>query len=139
MLGDLKHNETQIGTLYVIIDGKEIPLIVFQGHNDDSGWTEVDPETGKVTYLDNRQKTDGIGFVAFRDGTSGKTTYGGGRNIPVDVAHPESVKYADFNRATNPPCSFTVFCTCPFAPNQNVLPFAVEAGERIPEIVDFGD
>jgi uncharacterized protein (DUF1684 family) len=36
----------------------------------------------------------------------------------------------DFNRAVNPPCSFTPFATCPTPPESNRLPFAVLAGER---------
>jgi len=36
----------------------------------------------------------------------------------------------DFNRAYNPPCVFTPFATCPLAPPENRLPFAVTAGEK---------
>jgi hypothetical protein len=35
----------------------------------------------------------------------------------------------DFNFAYSPPCAFTEFATCIFAPPQNRLPFRVEAGE----------
>ncbi|HEY4575411.1 MAG TPA: DUF1684 domain-containing protein, partial [Thermoanaerobaculia bacterium] len=38
----------------------------------------------------------------------------------------------DFNRASNLPCSFTDFATCPVAPPENKLPVAVEAGEKNP-------
>jgi uncharacterized protein (DUF1684 family) len=36
----------------------------------------------------------------------------------------------DFNKAFNPPCAFSTFATCPLPPKQNVLPFAVTAGEK---------
>jgi uncharacterized protein (DUF1684 family) len=36
----------------------------------------------------------------------------------------------DFNKATNPPCAFTAFATCPLPPKQNILPVAIEAGEK---------
>ena len=38
----------------------------------------------------------------------------------------------DFNRATNLPCAFTDFATCPLPPAGNHLAFAVEAGEKTP-------
>ena len=38
----------------------------------------------------------------------------------------------DFNRATNLPCAYTQFATCPLPPAENRLPVAVEAGEQIP-------
>jgi uncharacterized protein (DUF1684 family) len=38
----------------------------------------------------------------------------------------------DFNRASNLPCSFTDYATCPVAPPENRLSIAVEAGEKNP-------
>jgi len=38
----------------------------------------------------------------------------------------------DFNVAKNPPCVFTPYATCPLPPKQNILPIAVEAGEKMP-------
>ena len=35
----------------------------------------------------------------------------------------------DFNLSYNPPCTFTPYATCPLPPNENWLPFPVEAGE----------
>ena len=130
--GDLSHDETGIGTLYVTIAGQEYPLIVFQGHNDTSGLTRVD-EKGDVEYLDNRVDTDNIGFLLFKDATSGKETYGGARVLTFDISDPSWVSFADFNRAMNLPCAFTNYCTCPFAPIQNRLPIRVLAGEKKPE------
>ncbi len=69
-------------------------------------------------------------FFVFRDRTSGRETYGAGRFLKARPAGGEIV--LDFNRATNPPCAFTPFATCPLPPAENWLPFAVFAGEKKP-------
>jgi uncharacterized protein len=38
----------------------------------------------------------------------------------------------DFNQASNLPCSFTDYATCPVVPAVNRLAIAVEAGEKNP-------
>lgn len=129
VLSDLSHKETAIGNLYFTYQDQEYKLIVFQGHNDDSGWTKKDPETNQIVYLDNRQETEGTGNILFKDVTSAKETYGGGRALAFDISHPSEVDYIDFNTASNLPCFFTEFCTCPVSPNENKLPFAIRAGE----------
>jgi len=67
-------------------------------------------------------------FFIFRDLTSGKTTYPGGRFLYTELPKDGEV-IMDFNRAINPPCAFTPFATCPLPPRQNWLNVAVEAGE----------
>lgn len=68
-------------------------------------------------------------FVVFGDETNGVETYGGGRFL--DIAAPvDGVAWIDFNRATNPPCSFTPYATCPLPPEDNRLPVRVPAGEK---------
>jgi uncharacterized protein (DUF1684 family) len=71
-------------------------------------------------------------FVVFGDATNGSETYGGGRflDIPAPV---DGKTMIDFNRATNPPCSFTAFATCPMPPAGNRLPIPIAAGERMPK------
>jgi hypothetical protein len=70
-------------------------------------------------------------FVVFADATNGRESYGGGRflDIPAPVEGKTTI---DFNRATNPPCAFTPFATCPMPPAQNRLSIAIRAGERAP-------
>ncbi len=70
--------------------------------------------------------------VLFTDATSGITTYPGARSLSVDTADEDGAVTLDFNRASNLPCSFTDFATCPVAPAENRLPVAVEAGEKNP-------
>jgi uncharacterized protein (DUF1684 family) len=69
-------------------------------------------------------------FVIFADETSGKTTYPSGRFLQVKKPAADGRTTIDFNKAYNPPCAFTNYATCPLPPRQNVLPFAVSAGEK---------
>lgn len=70
-------------------------------------------------------------MVAFRDATSGRESYPALRFVPVTVSGAETT--IDFNRATNPPCAFTDFGTCPLPPPGNTLDVPVRAGERAPD------
>jgi len=73
--------------------------------------------------------TDPKLWFIFKDATSAKETYGGGRFLYADM--PKDGKVAiDFNQAYNPPCAFTPYATCPLPPKQNWLPIRVEAGEK---------
>ena len=69
-------------------------------------------------------------FVMIADGTTGKETYGAGRYLYVSPHDAENKVVIDFNKAYSPPCAFTNFATCPLPPQQNHLPFRIEAGEK---------
>lgn len=86
---------------------------------------EVD---GKPFRLLAAQEGDTLWFV-FRDTTSGKTTHGGARQLYAPLPKGGIVDL-DFNKATNLPCAYTPFATCPLAPSQNRLPVAITAGEK---------
>jgi uncharacterized protein len=60
------------------------------------------------------------------------TTYAACRTVTIDPPAADGTVVIDFNRATNLPCAYTEFATCPLPPPENVLPIAVEAGEQIP-------
>jgi uncharacterized protein (DUF1684 family) len=78
-------------------------------------------------------------FVPFRDLTSGRETYGGGRYLidtvkntdagclEVTPGSPEVV--IDFNWAYHPSCHYNPRWACPLAPSENRLQVAVRAGE----------
>jgi uncharacterized protein len=70
--------------------------------------------------------------VLFRDATSGVTTYGATRALTIEAPDAKGHVIIDFNRATNLPCAYTDFATCPLPPVENRLTIAVEAGEKIP-------
>ena len=68
-------------------------------------------------------------FIIFADQTNRTDTYAPGRFLYAPL--PKDGKTVlDFNRATNPPCAFTSFATCPLPPRDNRLAVRVEAGEK---------
>lgn len=69
-------------------------------------------------------------FVIFADETNGRETYGAGRYLYAQKAGSDGTTRLDFNKAYNPPCTFTEFATCPLPPPQNKLPVAITAGEK---------
>jgi uncharacterized protein (DUF1684 family) len=70
--------------------------------------------------------------ILFTDATSGVTTYPANRSLQVAAPDADGTVILDFNRATNLPCAYTSFATCPLPPAGNRLPVAVEAGEQLP-------
>lgn len=72
-------------------------------------------------------------FVIFADETSAEETYGAGRFLSVEKPNQKGITSIDFNKATNPPCAFTDFATCPLPPKENILPVKILAGEKINE------
>ncbi|MCM0041460.1 MAG: DUF1684 domain-containing protein [Algoriphagus sp.] len=72
-------------------------------------------------------------FVLFSDETSALETYPTGRYLYVHAPDVKGMTILDFNYAYNPPCAYTEFATCPIPPKSNRLPFAVPAGEKMPE------
>jgi hypothetical protein len=79
--------------------------------------------------LDGDDPTDQM--IVFRDLTSGRETYGGGRFARA-LRQPDGTFVVDFNRAYAPPCALTPYATCPLPPEQNRLKIAIPAGERNP-------
>ncbi len=80
-------------------------------------------------------------FVPFRDGTTGKETYGGGRYLfdtvkntdalCLEIQTGSSEVTIDFNYAYNASCAYDVRWACPLAPRENWLGVPVRAGEKI--------
>jgi uncharacterized protein (DUF1684 family) len=76
-------------------------------------------------------------FLPFRDATTGRGTFGGGRylldgikgaDLGMDAAGRAIL---DFNFAYNPSCAYSARWICPLAPPENTLGVAVHAGERL--------
>jgi uncharacterized protein (DUF1684 family) len=76
--------------------------------------------------------TPGGFFVLFTDKTSGITTYGPVRSLPIEAPESDGSVILDFNRTVNLPCAYTELATCPLPPVENRLPIAIEAGEKTP-------
>ena len=77
----------------------------------------------------------GGAFLPFRDGTSGKASYGGGRYL-LDTAKGADLgrddrgrTILDFNFAYNPSCAYSARWVCPLAPSENALSALVGTGE----------
>ncbi len=68
-------------------------------------------------------------FLIVGDATNGIDTYGAGRFMYTDQIDGNRV-ILNFNRATNPPCAFSPFATCPLPPLENILDLEIEAGEK---------
>ncbi len=71
---------------------------------------------------------------SFRDGTSKTTTYGAGRydtaERPTNGIKASGEVVIDFNQATNWPCAYTEYGTCPLPPPQNRFNALIFAGEK---------
>lgn len=102
----------------------------------------TDPETcyGSLTFTihDNQYTVyplgDGINenlFLMLGDETSASETYGGGRYLSIEKPDKDGKTFIDFNKASNPPCAFTEFATCPLPPPENLLDIKVTAGEKM--------
>jgi uncharacterized protein (DUF1684 family) len=95
----------------------------------------VDLPIGSLEVLWLDEYSGGV-FLPFRDATSGKTTYGGGRYLldtakGADLGSSGDVLVLDFNFAYHPSCVYDPKWTCPLAPLSNRLAAAVEAGELV--------
>jgi uncharacterized protein (DUF1684 family) len=104
----LEHVYDAPGRIEFSLDGQSLSLTAFNG------------------------ATPGSLFVLFTDETSGVTTYAANRSLQVSPPDGDGQVTLDFNRATNLPCAYTEFATCPLPPTENRLPIAVEAGELAP-------
>jgi len=69
-------------------------------------------------------------FFVFADRTTGRETYGAGRMLYAPMPGEDGRTVLDFNRAYNPPCTFTEYSTCPLPPPENRLDVRVTAGEK---------
>lgn len=70
-------------------------------------------------------------FLPFTDGTSGLSSYGGGRYIDFQVSDViNNSLLIDFNKAYNPYCAYTTGYNCPIPPRENHLTTKVVAGEK---------
>lgn len=87
----------------------------------------VDGHSYEMTVLDDG---DGGAFLAFGDATNGRTTYGGGRYVRIEIDGNGNAT-VDFNRAANPYCVYDEEYSCPLPPAGNTIAGPIEAGERM--------
>lgn len=84
---------------------------------------------GEKVALEAFDAGEGQIWFIFRDGTSGKSTYGAGRFLYATL-HDDNTVSVDFNKAYHPPCAFTSYATCPYPPKENFLTIDIPVGER---------
>jgi uncharacterized protein (DUF1684 family) len=109
---------------------KQIPITNVLGDismNANPGYVEF-TLYGKACRLEAQAEDNSL-FFNFLDKTSGSETYPAGRFLDAPLPKDGFVTL-DFNQATNPPCAFTAFATCPLPPKGNRLDVAVKAGEK---------
>ena len=92
----------------------------------------------RLTALSLVQYAGGL-FVPFRDTTSGRETYGGGRylfdtakdtdGLVLEITPGSGEVVIDFNYAYNASCAYSPRWACPLAPPENYLTIPVRAGE----------
>ena len=75
-------------------------------------------------------------FIPFRDATSGRETYGGGRYLwdsakGADLGAEGDELVIDFNYAYHPSCVYDPRWSCPLSPEENRLAVPIAAGERL--------
>lgn len=102
------------GTARFMRDGKEHVLQVYQN----------------LELTQNEAYRDHL-FIPFRDLSSGKETYGGGRYLDVMIPS-DTILTLDFNQAYNPYCAYNQRYSCPIPPTENTLALAIKAGEKTP-------
>ncbi len=77
-------------------------------------------------------------FLPFRDGTTARETYGGGRYLldtikSADLGQDDRGRaILDFNFAYNPSCAYSEKWVCPLSPPENTLLPALRGGEKKP-------
>jgi|TARA_R110000737_G_scaffold182215_1_gene205588 uncharacterized protein (DUF1684 family) len=103
------------GYLKFNLNGKELQLTVYQN-----------------LELKGIKKYKNYFFVPFRDMTSSKMTYGGGRYLDLTMDKNQIEVIVDFNLAYNPYCAYSHRYSCPIPPEENTLKTFIYSGEKTP-------
>ena len=80
-------------------------------------------------YVEDINQPESL-FLPFKDATSNKASYGGGRYIDLDYKGEKTMLLLDFNYAYNPYCHYNHDYSCPLVPQENVLTIPILAGEK---------
>jgi uncharacterized protein (DUF1684 family) len=94
------------------------------------GYLEFDIEGQKVrlqAYKSAERESNEL-FIPFRDGTSGKETYGAARYLDIE-GNSDNRYVLDLNYAYNPYCAYSEDYVCPLPPKENWLEARILAGE----------
>jgi len=122
------HRYPAPGTIRVATNTEEIRQALRYGYFD----FEVDGRMCRLQVyrmLEDNETGGSHLFIPFRDGTTGKETYGGGRYIDLQE-NTTGIYELDFNRAYSPYCVYGRDYSCPLPPRENTLPVPIYAGEK---------
>lgn len=111
---------------------KAVPIPTILGTPTDMmspGVVRFEREGSEVELLALNSAEANRFFLIIADTTSGSESYGGGRFLITEPMADDGTLQIDFNKATNPPCAFTPYATCPRPPEQNRMAFPIRAGE----------
>ncbi len=107
----------EFGKVYFKINGAEQVLTVYQS-------LDLAKNPAYKNYL----------FLPFKDATSGKETYGGGRYLDLRIPENDEL-IIDFNKAYHPYCAYNATdYNCPIVPQENWLKIPIEAGVKYEDI-----
>ncbi|MFD0761233.1 DUF1684 domain-containing protein [Lutibacter aestuarii] len=102
------------GVAYFTLNGKKIELNIYQNQ-------QLMTSIGYENHL----------FLPFNDATNGKSTYGGGRYIDLEIPEKDTTMIRiDFNRTYNPYCAYNHKYSCPIPPKENTIPIEILAGVK---------
>jgi uncharacterized protein len=90
---------------------------------------QIDGRTVKLQAYRSAERESNELFIPFRDGTSGKESYGAARYLDIEEASDDNY-VIDFNYAYNPYCAYSDDYVCPLPPKENWLEVGILAGER---------
>jgi uncharacterized protein (DUF1684 family) len=110
--GNVTKQYVKFGEALFTLQNKEYKLNIYQS----------------IDLASQRKYRDYI-FIPFRDSTSVKETYGGGRYIDLTIPHGDTI-VINFNKAYHPYCAYTEGYNCPVPPRENYLPIKIEAGVK---------
>jgi len=108
--GGTPYGFMRFGKVNFYLEGKAIDLQVFEFPSDSSAPPAI--------------------FVPFRDATSGKDSYGGGRFMIIKIPEGDQI-VVDFNMAINPICVYDPEYICPIPPLANTVSHRITAGAKM--------
>ncbi len=100
------------GDIEFEIDGKKIKVGIYQS----------------LRLLKNEEYKDYLS-LPFRDITSGKASYGGGRYVDLTIPEGNTI-IIDFNKSYNPYCAYNHKYSCVVPPLENFIDIEIKAGVK---------
>lgn len=102
------------GIAYFTLNGEKLELSIYQNQQ----------------LMNNFEYKNHL-FLPFNDTSNGKSTYGGGRFIDLEIPEEGNTTIRiDFNKAYNPYCAYNHKYSCPIPPKENNLVIEVLAGVK---------